>query len=69
MLQYSVNTIVTVLSFSIACRVFRFQKDEVFRIGSSFSRRDCAELIEACANVVEKLEGHGRIEYFSMPFE
>ncbi|GMY36298.1 hypothetical protein FCV25MIE_31540 [Fagus crenata] len=60
-LQYSINTIVTVLSSSIACRVFRFQKDEVFRIGSSFSRRDCAELIEACANVVEKLEGHGML--------
>ena len=68
MLQYLVKTIVTVLSSSIACRVFWFQKDEVFQVGSSISHRDCAELVEACADVVGKLEGHGRVEYLSMPF-
>lgn len=68
MLQYLVNTIVTVLSSSIACRVFQFQKDELFQVGSSISHRDCAELVEACAEVVGKLEGPGRIEYLSMPF-
>lgn len=60
-LQYLVNTIVTVLSSSIACRVFWFQKDEVFQVGSSVSHQDCAEMVEACADVVGKLEGHGML--------
>ncbi|XP_059431855.1 uncharacterized protein LOC132165349 isoform X2 [Corylus avellana] len=42
-----------------APQVFRFQKDEVLQVGSSFSRQDCTELVEACADIVGKLEGHG----------
>lgn len=59
MLEYLVQTIVTVLSSSISCEVFRVHTDEVLRVGSSFSRHDCFELIEACADVTWKLEGHG----------
>ena len=59
MIECLVQTIVTVLSSSISCQVFRFQKDEVLQAGSSFSRQDCTELVEACADIVEKLEGHG----------
>jgi hypothetical protein len=39
--------------------VFRFQKDKVLQVGSSFSRQDCTELVEACADIVGKLEVHG----------
>lgn len=59
MLECLVQTIVTVLSSSISCQAFRFQKDEVLQVGSSFSRQNCTELIEACADIVVKLEGHG----------
>ncbi|KAG2718177.1 hypothetical protein I3760_03G207800 [Carya illinoinensis] len=61
MLEYLVQTIVTVLSSSISCEVFRVHTDEVLRVGSSFSRHDCFELIEACADVTWKLEGHGTL--------
>lgn len=59
MLRYLVQTIVTGLLSSISCKVFSVQKDEVLRVGSSFSRHDCIELIEACADVTRNLEGHG----------
>lgn len=59
MLECLVQTIATVLSSSISCQVFRLQKDEVLQVGSSFSHQDCTELIEACADIVGKLEGHG----------
>lgn len=53
------NTIVAALLSSVRCKVFRYPKDEILLIGSSISQRDCGHLIEACADVLEKLEGHG----------
>lgn len=53
------KTIVTVLLSSIRCDVFRSPKDEVLMIGSSISHRDCGNLIESCAEILGKLEGHG----------
>ena len=53
------KTIVTVLLSSIRCNVLRSPKDEILLIGSSISQRDCVNLIEACADVLGKLEGHG----------
>ncbi|KAH7519201.1 hypothetical protein FEM48_Zijuj08G0010600 [Ziziphus jujuba var. spinosa] len=58
-IQYLVETIVTVLSSSISCKVLRFPKDEVLMIGSPISRRNCADLLEACSGVLGKLEKHG----------
>ena len=60
-IKYSLETIVSVLSSSISCKVFRVQKDEVLLIGSSFSRRDCVDLIEACFDIIGKLQEHGSI--------
>lgn len=57
--NYSVSTIVSVLSASISCKVLRHQNEEVLQIGSSISRHDCVELIEACNNVLDKLERRG----------
>ncbi|PON50466.1 hypothetical protein PanWU01x14_223310 [Parasponia andersonii] len=59
MVKHLTDTVVAVLSSSISCRAFRFQNDEVLLIGSSISRRDCADLIEACSDVLGKLDKHG----------
>ncbi|RVX05532.1 hypothetical protein CK203_013674 [Vitis vinifera] len=59
--EYLVKTIVAVISSSISCKVSRFQKEEVFLIGSSISRDDCTELIEACTDVIGRLKGHGKL--------
>lgn len=53
------KTIVTVLLSSIRCKVLRSPKDEILLIGSSISHRDCGHLIEAAADILEKLVGHG----------
>lgn len=54
------QTIVGVLSSLVGCKVLRFRKDEVLLIGNSISGRDCGDLIEACSDVLGKLEGHRR---------
>ncbi|KAL6331164.1 hypothetical protein AAG906_009592 [Vitis piasezkii] len=59
--EYLVKTIVAVISSSISCKVSRFQREEVFLIGSSISRYDCTELIEACTDVIGRLKGHGKL--------
>ncbi|KAB2619711.1 hypothetical protein D8674_015580 [Pyrus ussuriensis x Pyrus communis] len=60
-IEYLVNTIAAVLLSSVRCKIFRYPKDEILLIGSSISQRDCGHLIEACADVLEKLEGHGKL--------
>lgn len=57
-----VKTIVTVLSSAINCKVLRIGRYEVLQIGSLISSYDCADIIEACADVLVKLEGHGGFE-------
>lgn len=63
--EYSVKTIVSVLSSSICCEVFRFHNEEVLQIGSFISRGHCMELIECVFDVISKLKEHGG---FSSPF-
>ncbi|KAH0970709.1 hypothetical protein GBA52_022865 [Prunus armeniaca] len=60
-IDYLVKTIVTVLLSSIRCKVLRSPKDEILLIGSSISHRDCGHMIEAAADILEKLEGHGKL--------
>ncbi|KAI3839646.1 hypothetical protein MKW92_013605 [Papaver armeniacum] len=36
----------------------RFQKEEFLQIGSSISRFDCEELVRACLDIIERLQGH-----------
>lgn len=68
MVQYLVETIVSVLTSSISCKVLRFPKDEALLVGSSISRRDCVDLIEACSGVVGKLEAHCGFYFFYLVF-
>ncbi|KAM7512978.1 hypothetical protein LguiB_011853 [Lonicera macranthoides] len=60
--EYLVKTIVTVLSSTINCKVLRIGRYEVLQIGSLISSYDCADIIEVCADVLVKLEGHGGSE-------
>lgn len=56
------KTIVGIISSSIYCKVSRFQRQEVLLIGSSISRDDCMELLEACTDIIRKLKGEGEFE-------
>ncbi|KAH7572142.1 hypothetical protein JRO89_XS04G0210600 [Xanthoceras sorbifolium] len=58
-IDFSVKTIVSVLSSLITCKLLRIQNEQVLLVGSSISRHGCLELIEACNNVLEKLEERG----------
>ncbi|KAJ0030730.1 hypothetical protein Pint_13389 [Pistacia integerrima] len=58
-IEFSVKTIISVLSSSITCKVISFRNEEILQIGSSISRHDCEELMEACNDVLEKLKGRG----------
>lgn len=53
------KTIIGVLSSSITSKVISFRNEGILQIGSSISRHDCEELIEACNDVLEKLNGRG----------
>ncbi|GMH04076.1 hypothetical protein Nepgr_005915 [Nepenthes gracilis] len=59
MVEYVVKTIVSVLSSSINCQVWNIQKKEVLLIGSSITRADYFKLLEACGEMLVKLDGSG----------
>ncbi|XP_043703521.1 uncharacterized protein LOC122653667 isoform X2 [Telopea speciosissima] len=52
------QTIVTVLSSSISCKVLHFQRHEFLLVGSSIPSHKCSELIRVCVDVLGKLESH-----------
>nr|GMD52588.1 uncharacterized protein LOC109169005 isoform X1 [Ipomoea batatas] len=56
MIEFMVKTIVTVLSSSVECEVVKCGSVEALQIGGSISGQDCVEMIEACADVLQKLE-------------
>ncbi|CAN1185604.1 hypothetical protein LINPERHAP2_LOCUS37648 [Linum perenne] len=62
-LEYSVKTIISVLSSSISCNVFPLGSKEVLGVGSSISGRDCFSLIEAIGDTLLSLEEHGVPSY------
>ncbi|GFP92655.1 hypothetical protein PHJA_001409700 [Phtheirospermum japonicum] len=57
-IQITVRTIVAVLSSSIECKVLRINKDQVFRVGGLISKNDCVNVLEGCAEILRKLDGH-----------
>lgn len=64
------KTIVAALSSSVGCKLLKFQNAEALQIGSSISERDCGELIEACTDVLVKLNENGEfILLFSFPLD
>ncbi|CAH1425213.1 unnamed protein product [Lactuca virosa] len=60
-IEYSVNTIVSVLSSSIECEVLKSDKSEVLRIGGYISAHDCVRVMESCVDVLGKLTEHGML--------
>ncbi|KAJ7979354.1 putative Acyl-CoA synthetase family member 4 [Quillaja saponaria] len=62
-IEYMVRTITSILRSSVACNVIQFHTEKVLRVGSSISRHDCSKLMEACADVLGKLNGHGMLPY------
>ncbi|XP_039032684.1 uncharacterized protein LOC120167860 isoform X2 [Hibiscus syriacus] len=59
MAEYSVRTIISVLSSLATCKVFRLQNEEFLLIGGSSLGLHCVELVEIINNVQAKLEGKG----------
>ncbi|KAJ0964492.1 hypothetical protein J5N97_025630 [Dioscorea zingiberensis] len=60
-IESTVQTIVAVLTSLASCKVIRLSGGcgELLQVGNSVSYEDCNELIQACADLVESLEGHG----------
>ncbi|KAL0410508.1 UNVERIFIED_CONTAM: hypothetical protein Slati_3640500 [Sesamum latifolium] len=56
-IEFTVKTIVAVLSSSVECKVLRTNKERVLRVGGLVSRSDCANVMETCADILGKLEG------------
>ncbi|XP_011093729.1 uncharacterized protein LOC105173618 isoform X2 [Sesamum indicum] len=56
-IEYTVKTIVTILSSSVECTVLRTNEERVLRVGGLVSRSDCANVMERCADILGKLEG------------
>ncbi|XP_031389413.1 uncharacterized protein LOC116202044 isoform X1 [Punica granatum] len=54
-----VKTIAAALSSSVSCKVVKFANAEALLIGSSILERDRVELIEACSDVLVKLNDNG----------
>ncbi|XP_076935528.1 uncharacterized protein LOC143602226 [Bidens hawaiensis] len=59
--ECSVNTIVSVLYSLVDCKVLRFGKAEVLRVGSSVSGSECLVVMEACGDVLRKVIDHGML--------
>ncbi|PIN17265.1 hypothetical protein CDL12_10067 [Handroanthus impetiginosus] len=57
-IEFTVKTIVAVLSSSIECKVLRINKEQVPRVGGSILKSDCAKLMEEYADVLGKLDGY-----------
>ncbi|XP_076936362.1 uncharacterized protein LOC143603464 [Bidens hawaiensis] len=61
LVECSVNTIVSVLCSLVDCKVLRFGKAEVLRVGSSVSGGECLVVMEACGDVLRKVNDHGML--------
>lgn len=66
MIEFTLKTIVTVLSSSIECKVLRINQDQVLRVGGLISQSDCAGVLEMCAGILGKLDGHKGSICFSL---
>ncbi|KAJ0959703.1 hypothetical protein J5N97_000630 [Dioscorea zingiberensis] len=64
-IESTVQTIVAVLTSLASCKVIRLSGGcgELLQVGNSVSYEDCNELIQACADLVESLEGHGGLSH------
>ncbi|KAL1804960.1 hypothetical protein ACET3Z_028028 [Daucus carota] len=68
MIEYSVKTIVSVLSSSINCKAIRCGEEAVLSIGCLISCRDAGELMETCGDILGKLKARGVSEELMLFF-
>ncbi|XP_017228795.2 uncharacterized protein LOC108192292 [Daucus carota subsp. sativus] len=59
MIEYSVKTVVSVLSSSINCKAIRCGEEAVLLIGCLISSHDVVELVETCGDILGKLKARG----------
>ncbi|KAL9677467.1 hypothetical protein QQ045_005699 [Rhodiola kirilowii] len=59
--EFTVNTIIQLLSSSVACRAIATKKEEVLVVGSLLSNFDCLQVVEACNGVIGALEKRGMV--------
>lgn len=58
-IDFSVKTIVSVLSSSVTCGVLQFHNEHVLLVGSSIPLHGCLELVDVCSDVLVKLDERG----------
>ncbi|XP_042047423.1 uncharacterized protein LOC121793477 [Salvia splendens] len=56
-IEFTLKSLVAVLSSSIECKVVRIDKQLDLRVGGLISKSDCANVLEECAHILEKLDG------------
>ena len=59
MIEYSVKTVISVLSSSINCKAIRCGEETVLSIGCLISSHDVVELVETCGDILGKLKARG----------
>ncbi|KAL6534975.1 hypothetical protein OROHE_013029 [Orobanche hederae] len=57
-IEFTVRTIITVLSSSIQCKVLRIKKEQFFIVGGLIWKSDCVNVMIKSANILRKLDGH-----------
>lgn len=62
-IEQSLRTIITVISASVECTVFRIDENQVLRAGGSISKTNCEIVMERCAYILQKMEGR-KGDYF-----
>ncbi|KAL1547764.1 hypothetical protein AAHA92_16081 [Salvia divinorum] len=56
-IEFTLKSLVAVLSSSIECKVVRIDKQLDLRVGGLILKSDCANALEECAHILEKLDG------------
>ncbi|XP_042054495.1 uncharacterized protein LOC121799234 [Salvia splendens] len=56
-IEFTLKSLIAVLSSSIECKVARIDKQMNLRVGGLILKSDCANVLEDCAHILEKLDG------------
>ncbi|KAL7095957.1 hypothetical protein ACP275_10G055100 [Erythranthe tilingii] len=59
-IEFTVKILVAVLSSSIECKVLKINSDQVLKVGGLIPGRDCGSVVEMCADILGKFDGHNK---------
>ncbi|KAL8040353.1 hypothetical protein ABFX02_10G092400 [Erythranthe guttata] len=59
-IEFTVKTLVAVLSSSIECKVLKINSYRVLKVGGLIPGRDCGSVVEMCADILGKFDGHNK---------